>query len=94
MIPFIGSTSPVVHSYAAAAVERILLVKDTGRWFVIAESLKSSLICMADATGRSTPRLAISSLDPHIKGILTACFKWLNSTSTKFRENDYLMKVN
>lgn len=65
LIPFVGSTNVVVHTYAAAAIERLLMVKDK--------------TTTTDATGlvistTTTPRLSPEAVAANLEALFGAFF--------------------
>lgn len=77
--PFIGSSHYVVHTYAAAAIERMLTVRADA--------------AAGGAGGARGPRpFAVSpdDLEPYVEPLLTALFGVMSAP--EYPENDYLMK--
>mmetsp|Transcript_22084 Transcript_22084/g.77407 ORF Transcript_22084/g.77407 Transcript_22084/m.77407 type:complete len:992 (-) Transcript_22084:120-3095(-) len=75
--PFLGSSHYVVHTYAAAAIERMLTVR----------------VGVAGAGGAGGPRpLAVTpdDLEPYVEPLMTSLFALMNAPD--YPENDYLMK--
>lgn len=73
---FTGATSFVVHTYAAAAVERALLLKDKS--------------VTPEGKVAFSPRLPLESIESLIGPLLGALFEHLNRPG--YPENEYLMK--
>ena len=85
--PFLGAPSYVVHTYAAAAIERMLTVKAKPGEAPPSSGGSNS----SSSAGSSELRLGLDALSTQLIPIFTALFGRM--TSPGYPENDYLMKA-
>ena len=96
LVPFMGASSFVVHTYAAAAIERMLTVRDAAPAGAGAGAgaggagAAAPAAAVAPAGRGGVPRVATEALLPLVPALLTSLFGKI--ARADYPENEYLMR--